>query len=328
MPKVLVTDNRFDSLDVEKAVLQPLGCAVVEAQCTTPEQVIAAARGFEYLITQFAPLTAAVLETLTECRVIARYGVGVDNIDLDAARANGIPVCNVPDYCMDEVADHALGLILALTRNVVAISNHVRQGFWKLPVALDQMHVLREMTVGVVGFGRIGREVVGRLKSFKCRLLVFDPVVSAADIERAGGVATSFDELLQASDLVTLHCPSTAQTRRLINHESLARMKRGALLVNVARGDLVVMEDLVNALGTGQLGGAALDVTVPEPINRDSPLLGMSNVIITNHVAAASPTAIRTLRTRVAEVIACAIRGEPLPNVVNGMAPMGRKLQP
>jgi D-3-phosphoglycerate dehydrogenase len=319
MPKVVVTDNRFDSLDLERSLLEPLGCEVIEEQCTTEAALIPALKDVEYVITQFSPFTARVVATLDKCQVIVRYGVGVDNIDLDATRRKGIPVCNVPDYCMDEVADHALGLMLALTRQVVAISNHVRQGYWKLPGRLEQLRVLKEMTVGLVGFGRIGREVAQRLKAFKCKVLVFDPLVPAAEIGRAGCIASDFDALLRGSDLLTLHCPSTSETRRLINAGTLALMKRGALFVNVARGDLVQTEDLVEALKAGHIDGAALDVADPEPLPKDHPLLQAANVIVTNHVAAASVTAIKTLRTRAAEAIICALAGRPLPNVVNGV---------
>jgi D-3-phosphoglycerate dehydrogenase len=319
MPKVVVTDQRFESLALERSLLVPLGCEVIEEQCTTEAVLIAALKDVEYVITQFSPFTARVVATLDKCRVIVRYGVGVDNIDLDAARRRGIPVCNVPDYCMDEVADHALGLMLALTRQVVVISNHVRQGHWKLPGRLEQMRVLKEMTVGLVGFGRIGREVAQRLKAFKCKVLVFDPLVPAGEIERAGCIASDFDALLRDSDLLTLHCPSTSETRGLINARSLALMKRGALFVNVARGDLVQTEDLVEALKTGHIDGAALDVADPEPLPKDHPLQQAANVIVTNHVAAASVTAIKTLRTRAAEAIICALAGRPLPNVVNGV---------
>ncbi|HLN31903.1 MAG TPA: C-terminal binding protein [Gemmataceae bacterium] len=324
--KVIVTDHRFESLDLETAILGPLGCEVVAEQCNTPEDLIARVADADCLITQFAPINAAVIDKLKHCRVIVRYGVGVDNVDVEAARRKGIPVCNVPDYCMDEVADHALALILGLTRQIVAITTTVRSGVWKLPVPLEQMRVLKEMTVGIVGYGRIGREVASRLHGFKAKILVYDPGVAASDITRAGYDPVSLDELFQSSDLVTLHCPSTAHTKRMISRDTIDKMKKGALLVNVARGDLVDSRDLISALRSGRLGGAALDVTDPEPINAVSPLLSMPYVLITNHVAAASVTAIRMLRTRAAETVARAIRGEPLPNIVNGLSPTSVKM--
>jgi D-3-phosphoglycerate dehydrogenase len=319
MPKVAVTDYTFANLDPERAVLEPLGCRIEAAQCRTAEQLLPLVRDADVVITQFAPLTAAVLAAMTRCRAVVRYGIGVDNVDLEAAAARNIPVCNVPDYCIDEVADHTLGLILALTRRLVAIAATVRAGAWNSFLPAEQMRVLRELTVGVVGFGRIGREVVRRLHALKCRVQVFDPVVPAAAVEAAGAVPAPLDVVLETSDLVTLHCPSTAETRHLLNRERLSRMKRGVLIVNAGRGSLIRTDDLVEGLRTGQVGGAALDVADPEPLPAGHPLLAMDNVIVTNHVASCSATAIRTLRTTVARTAAAALRGEPLPNVVNGV---------
>ena len=160
---------------------------------------------------------------MTRARVIVRYGIGVDNVDLDAARARGIPVCNVPDYCIDEVADQTLAFILGATRQVVPHCLGVRNGEWRLAVPLDQMKTLRDLTVGVVGCGRIGREVIRRLVPFKCRVLAFDPAVEAAELAALGARAVgSLADLLAGSDVVTLHCPSTSQTRRMINAYALA----------------------------------------------------------------------------------------------------------
>ena len=160
MPKVVVTDYTFPTLDIEKAILEPTRCEFIAAQCKTPAELIPLLADADYVITQFAPLNAAVIATLNRARVIARYGIGVDNIDLDAARKRGIPVCNVPDYCIDEVADHTLALILATSRAVVPNWSHVKTGHWSLPVPLDAMWALKDTTIGVVGFGRIGRAVV------------------------------------------------------------------------------------------------------------------------------------------------------------------------
>ena len=317
--KVAVTDYTFDSLDTETAVLAPLGCTVVGRRCKTPEELKELVSDADAVLTQFAPVNAAVIGAMKQARVIVRYGIGVDNVDLEAARARGVPVCNVPDYCTDEVADHTLALVLALTRQAVAICTHVRSGKWSLPVALESMHALKALTVGVVGFGRIGREVVQRLRAFKCGLIAFDPVVPAAEVEQAGCTFAGLDELLRVADIVTLHCPSTAATRGMIDRAALAKMKPGTLLINVARGNLVDTPALIEALRSGRLGGAALDVCDPEPVPADSPLLGMGNVLLTPHVASASAPAVLALRTQAAQTAAKALRGEPLPNVVNGV---------
>ncbi len=254
--KVAVTDYTFDSLDTETAVLAPLGCTVVGRRCKTPEELKELVSDADAVLTQFAPVNAAVIAAMSRARVIVRYGIGVDNVDLEAARTRGIPVCNVPDYCTDEVADHTLALILALTRQAVATCTHVRSGKWSLPVPLETMHALKALIVGVVGFGRIGREVVHRLRGFKCKLLVFDPAVSGAEVERAGCTPTGLDELLRTADIVTLHCPSTAATRGMIDRAALANMKPGALLINVARGNLVDTPALIEALrGPTRRGG-------------------------------------------------------------------------
>jgi D-3-phosphoglycerate dehydrogenase len=254
---------------------------------------------------------------MRKVKVIARYGVGVDNIDLEAARAAGIPVCNVPDYCVDEVADHTLALLLATTRQVVVHCKHVQNGNWGLPVPPSAMSALCDLTVGVIGFGRIGREVVRRLQAFKCRVLVHDPVIPETAIRNGGGEPAALEELLGQSDAITLHCPLTPQTRRLIRHDTLAAMKRGAILINAGRGGLVDSAALVEALRIGQLAAAGLDVFDPEPIPQDNPLLNLNNIVVSPHAASVSAKAVRRLRETAAGIIGMAIRGEPLPNVVN-----------
>ena len=319
MAKVVITDWNFADLSVERALLEPLGLEVVEGQAKTEEALLPLVAEADYVITQFAPLTARVIGAMSRARIIVRYGVGVDNVDLAAAAARGLPVCNIPDYCTDEVADHALALILSLTRRVPQISGHVKAGQWKLQVPVDQILVLKALTVGLVGFGRIGQQVARRLLACKARVLAYDPVADPEKVRAAGCEPVSLEELLAQSDLVSLHCPSTEQTRYLINRDSLARMKPGALLVNTSRGTLVRTEDLVAALRSGQLSAAALDVTDPEPIPGDSPLLGMEQVVITGHIASVSVRAEQELRTTAAELVAQAVRGEKLPNVVNGV---------
>jgi D-3-phosphoglycerate dehydrogenase len=320
MPTVLVTDHTFDPLDVEAAVLGPLGCTLDARQCRDPAALREAVRGADYVLTQFALVTADVVAAMDRARLIVRYGVGVDNVDLEAARAHGVPVCNVPDYCIDEVADHTLAFILALTRQVVPHCLHVRAGRWGLAVPPERMRALRDLTVGVVGFGRIGREVVRRLLAFGGPLRVFDPAVAAEGIERCGArAAGSLDDLLESCDLITLHCSLTAATRRMIDARALAKLRPGAALVNLARGGLVDTDALVAALQSGRLAAAALDVCDPEPIPADSPLLSAPNVVLAPHVASVSPAAVRKLREAAAGAVACALLGQALPNVVNGV---------
>jgi len=321
--KVAVTDFGIEEIDVEKRILEPLGCEVVgplrPPESKNEQKLSELVKDADYVITQFSPVTAAVVGAMQKSRIIVRYGIGVDNVDLKVAAAKNIPVCNVPDYCIDEVADSAMAMILDLVRKISAHAFLIRSGKWELAVPLKELFVLNEMTVGIVGFGRIGRAVAARLKPFRAKVVVFDPVVDAAAVKAEGCTPVSFDELLQTSDLVTLHCPSNDKTKQMMNAETFGKMKKGAMLVNTSRGTLVKTDDLVAALESGQISAAAVDVTDPEPINMDSPLVKMDNVIINPHLASASPGAVFKLRTSVANIVAMAIKGRKLPNIVNGV---------
>jgi len=319
MHKVTITDYTFSDLSIEEEILRAAGGKVEGAQARTAEAVIACSADADAVITQFAPVNAQAIAAMKKARVIVRYGIGVDNVDLAAAKANGIPVCNVPDYCIEEVADHTLAFVLALARQVVPNALVIRHGEWKMGVPPNMMRCLRDMTVGVVAFGRIGREVVKRLLSFGCQVLVFDPVASADSIAQAGATAATLDEIYSRSDLLTLHCPSTAQTRGMISQPVFAKMKKGVLIVNASRGDLIVGDDLIEALKSGQVGSAALDVTSPEPLPADSPLRGMPQVIVHSHIASVSVASVKRLRSTVAELAARVLRGEKAINVVNGV---------
>lgn len=317
--KVVITDYAFADTDLERAVLAPVGCRLESLKAGKDQALIDLVKDADAVITQFSPINAAVIGAMQQCRVIVRYGIGVDNVDLKAAAAKNIPVCNIPDYCIDEVADHTLALILAATRQIVPCDNVIKSGQWKLPVPVTALHALKDMTVGLVAFGRIAREVAARLKSFKCRILVFDPLVSAATVTEAGYVPVTLDELFAQSDLVSLHCPSTEKTKYMINATTIAKLKKGVILVNASRGTLVDTPALVAALQSGHISAAALDVTDPEPPGADHPLLKFPNVVITPHDASATPQSVKKLRTTAANLAALALRGEKLPNIVNGV---------
>ena len=318
--KIAITDYSFPTLEIEEGILSPAGHEIVawKEKKTAAElpQLVADA---DAVITQFAPVTAEVINSMTRAKVIVRYGIGVDNVDLGAAKERGIPVCNVPDYCIDEVADQTLAFLLAVTRQVVPNTLLIRTENWGLATGLEQMRALRDLTVGVFGFCRIGREVVARLKAFKARILVFDPVVKSADIESAGCKPVMLRELLSQSDVITLHCPSTSETRGMINAQSLGITKPGVILINVARGDLVDSDALTAALQSGHVSAAALDVFAPEPIPAEHPIRKLNNVVLASHIASCSVPAVRKLRETAANLAAAALRGDSLPNVVNGV---------
>ena len=323
MKKIAITDYSFADLSIEEAILRPEGIEVVSfKEKRSTAELIDLVRDADAVIVQFASVNAAVVNAMSKAKVIVRYGIGYDNVDTGAARERGIPVCNVPDYCIDEVADHTLAFILASTRQVVANTVHLREGKWGLATPLSAMSSLKHLTVGIVGFGRIGREVVKRLLAFKARVLVFDPVVSADEIAGSGAVAAaSFDELLALSDIVSPHCPSTPKTKHLFNSTAFAKMKPGSVFINVGRGDLADSAAITGALQSGHLAGAALDVFDPEPIPTDHPIRKMPNVILAAHIASASPPAVKALRESAARTALRAVRGETLPNIVNGVVP-------
>ena len=322
MPTVAITDYTFPDLSFEEAVLRPAGVEIVSfKEKRPPAEVAELVRDADAVIAQFASVNADVVNAMTKAKAIVRYGIGFDNVDCNAARERGIAVCNIPDYCIDEVADHTLAFILAITRQVVPNALDMRAGKWGLATPVSAMAALKHLTIGIVGFGRIGREVVRRLLAFKARVLVFDPVVPVAEIEKSGALAAaSFEQLLAESDVVSPHCPSTPKTKQLFNAGAFAKMKAGSIFINVGRGDLADSAAVTAALQSGHLGGAALDVFDPEPIPADHPIRTMPNVILASHIASASPPAVKTLRETAARIALQAVRGEALPNVVNGVA--------
>jgi D-3-phosphoglycerate dehydrogenase len=322
MPKIAITDYTFPDLSLEEAVLRPAGIEIVSfKEKRSPEELAELVRDADAVIAQFAPVNAEVVNAMTKAKAIVRYGIGYDNVDCAAARERGIPVCNIPDYCIDEVADHTLAFILAMSRQVVPNAVHVREGRWGLATLLTAMSSLKHLTIGIVGFGRIGREVVRRLLAFKAKVMVFDPVVGAEEIAGAGAVAaSSFDELLAQSDIVSPHCPSNAKTKQMFNAAAFAKMKPGSIFINVGRGDLADSAAVTEALQSGKLAGAALDVFDPEPIPAEHPIRTMPNVILAAHIASASPPAVKTLRETAARIALQAVRGEPLPNIVNSVS--------
>jgi len=317
--KVAITDYGTPDLSIETEILASIGVTPQGAQCKTVEDVIAHTADADAVIVGFAPIKAEAIAAMKKAKVIVRYGIGYDNVDVAAAKAAKIPVCNVPDYCLDEVADTTLGFILGTTRQIVRNAEIIRQGLWKSAVTAAEFHCLRNMTIGLIGYGRIGRAVAKRLAAFGCTLVVYDPMLPPGSPAADGATVIGLDELLAKSDLVTLHCPSLPTTKGMINRANLAKMKRGAILINTSRGDLTITEDVVDALKSGQLSSIGFDVTNPEPLPADSPLRGFPQAVINAHLASVSPQAQRRLRSTAAELAIAAIQGKPLKNVVNGV---------
>ena len=313
---VAVTDSVFPSLEPERLVLAPLGVELRPGQCTSEEEIIALAEGADAILNCYAKMTARVIAGLTRCRIIARYGIGVDNVDLDAATRAKILVTNVPDYCVDEVSDHALAVLLALARRVVAADQAVKGGTWAV-VAHKGIRRLRGQTLGLLGFGKIARALAAKAQALGMRVLAMDPYVDAETMARQDVRAVDFETLLAEADAVSIHVPLSPTTRGIIGERELARMKPTAFLVNTSRGGLVDEQAVAAALEAGRLGGAALDVLVQEPPPPDHPLRQAPNVILTPHLAFYSREAVVELQTKAAEEVARALRGEPPRSPVN-----------
>ena len=319
MSKAIITDYTFPDLSIETQILEAAGLEVVSGQCKTPQDLIVLTASADYVITQFAPIDADVIKSMSNCKVIVRYGIGYDNVDCETAKKKGIPVCNIPTYCIDEVADHTLSFILSMTRQLLANAKYVQNGKWGLGTDLSKMRGLYDSTVGIIGLGRIGQAVAKRLQGFGCRLVAYDPVVDSTQAASISCQLVDLDYLLSNSDIITLHCPSLPTTKNIINHSTLLKMKKGSLLINAGRGDLICADALTEALITGHLAGAAIDVFSTEPVPNDSPLLDMDNVLITSHIASASPQSAKTLRETAAQIVVISSKGESLPNIVNGL---------
>lgn len=309
-PLVVVTPHRFPDLQLECAVLAPLG-AEVRAASSMEEVVELAPQADALLVSSIVKVDALLIERLSRCRAIARYGVGADNVDLVAATRAGIPVGNVPDASVEEVADHALLLALAVLRDLQGAATALRDGRWGTG-SLRPVPRLSTLTAGIVGFGRIGRAVAARFAALGCSVVVSDPFASELPFP-----LLELDELLAASDVVSLHVPLEEGTRHLLSAERLALLRSGAVLVNVSRGGLVDEVALARALERGELAGAALDVFEHEPLPHDHPLRSAPRAVLTPHVAFYSDHAVRDLQRLAATQVARALRGERLDPVLN-----------
>lgn len=231
------------------------------------------------------PITERVIAALPNVRVVARFGVGLDNIELDAATRHGLQITHVPGGSVEEVSDHALALLLALSRGIVPLDAAVHRGEWRIPSSMPPLRRLREQTVGVIGAGRIGAAFIAKVKSVCPRVLVHDPFVPSERIEALGASPSTLDELLAGSDHVSIHMPLSDDTRHLISTRELAQMKPTATLINTSRGGIVDQAALTEALVAGRLGGAGLDVLEHEPPTVGDPLLSLPNVLLSPHAA-------------------------------------------
>jgi D-3-phosphoglycerate dehydrogenase len=296
--------------ELEMEALGPLGAEIVEVTAKTDDEFAKAAREADALYAKGRPMTKRIIDGLERCKVIALGSVGVDSVDIAAATARGIPVTNVPDTFIEEVADHAMTLILATFRRLVVQDRLVRDARWKegRPMLL-QLPRLMGQTLGLIAFGHVARAVAVRARAFGVHMLAYDPYVEELVMSQYGVAPASLTELLQRSDIVSMHAPSTPDAHHLLTEEHFRLMKPSALFINTGRGPTVDEAALVKALQEGWIAGAGLDVLEQEPPAPSNPLLGMDNVILTAHVASASARFDPARRRRVGHEIALVLRG-------------------
>jgi D-3-phosphoglycerate dehydrogenase len=314
--RVLMTDRAWPDHLVEQAVLGPLGVSIVEPEGDDPAELIAFGPEVDAILTCWRTVPPELLEAAPRCRIVSRYGIGLDNIPVALATELGIVVTNVPDFCLDEVSDHAMALLLAAARGIVTFAIATASGTWA-PSGGRDLPRLRGKTLGIVGYGNIGQRLAPKARAFDMQVIVHTPRLTPGPRDDGTTATASLDELLRRCDYVSLHLPATDETRGLIGEAALRAMKPTAWLINTSRGALVDEPALVQALDEGWIAGAALDVLATEPPSPDNPLLGRPNVIVTPHIAFASAEAVVELRRRAAEHVAMVLRGERPPHVVN-----------
>jgi D-3-phosphoglycerate dehydrogenase len=313
--KVLVTDHVFGGLEIERELLEPLGVEVVLAPSSEEDELVGLAASADAMLVCFASVGAPILRAAAEngCAVIARYGIGVDNIDIATATELGIRVTNVPDYCLEEVADHTMAMLLAAARQLVAANLGVREGGWAIPHG--DVHRIRGRRLALLGVGRIGRRVVERALPFGLEVVGYDPFLAEPvdGLRQVGSAAQAVRE----ADFVSLHAPLTEETHHLLGEGLIGEMRRAPVVVNTSRGPLVDPDAALDALESGALAGVALDVTEVEPLPEDHPLRTHPRAIVTPHMAFYSVEAERELQERAADEVARALGGEPARSPVN-----------
>ena len=315
--RMVITDHNFAGEDFERATAARLGADFDVYHVTTETDAAEAVRGADIALVNFAPMTATVLRAMNPGAVVIRYGIGYDNVDLDAATRLGVRVCNVPDYGADTVADHTVTAVLALLRKVVQFDRALAGGGWPSPTELAPIRSMAETTVGLFGTGRIGLAVARRLRPFGFQVIAYDPYADVGAVADAGITLVDLGELFARSHVLSLHAPATAETTGIVNAANLAAMPAGVFLVNTSRGALVDQDAVLAALDSGQLAGVALDVFQPEPLPVGHGLRSHPNAILTPHTAFYSEQSLRDLQRLAADEAGRAGRGERLRCPVN-----------
>jgi phosphoglycerate dehydrogenase-like enzyme len=316
--KVLITDHDFPDVDLETRLFAEAGMEMAVAQCRTEDDVIAAAKGCAGLLTQYAPLNAKVFAALPEVRIVSRLGAGFDTVNTDDAKKHGVWVANSPDYGVGEVATHALGMALGLVRHLPFYDRQVRANNWHYTSA-GKLRRVGNMTLGVLGLGRIGKRMAHISRNVFGRVVACDPYVGDGDFFPGGVTRVDLDGLFRESDVVSLHVPLNDETRGMVGTRLLGLMKKGSYLVNTARGSILNLDHVLAALDTGRLDGVGLDVLPKEPPEADHPILRHPRALLTPHAAFYSVEGEKELRTKAAQnLVDWARTGRPTYVVVEG----------
>lgn len=314
--KVVVTDARHSSYAIEKQILESIDAELVTCNCKTEDDVISACADADGILLDMAPMTAKCIESLHKCKVINRYGVGYDNVDVEAATRKGIQVSNVPDYCAEDVSDHALALLMSCLRQTSLRDRLVRQGNWNIHAGTSVR--LKGKTLGVLGAGRIAQALIRKVSGFGfARILAYDPYISAEKMASFGAEKATKEEVLANSDFVSLHMPVTPETTGMIDDEAIKLMKPTAILINTGRGPLVNDAALVKALQEERIAFAGLDTHCKEPLPAESPYLKLDNVVLTDHTAYNTIEGVEELKTKSAMNVADVLQGLPSKYPVN-----------
>ena len=313
--KVAITDSDYEDHDIEEKILSSIGADLIKFQCKTEDDVIKYCKDADGLLNQYAPITKRVIENLQKTKIIVRYGVGVDNIDVEAATKKGILVANVT-YDITDVADHAVSLILSLIRKIPWADRKVKKNIWDWK-NMRPISRLKGKTVGIIGLGRIGRKVAQRLKGFEVKIIAYDPYASMEVFNKYGVKRVDFENLISEADIITIHTPLTNETRHMIGEKEFKSMKRNAIIVNTSRGGVVDEKALYKALKEKWVAGAGLDVMEKEPPEKDNLILKLDNVIVTPHMAWYSENSFNEVRKIAAEEVARALTGRTPINLVN-----------
>ena len=314
--KVVISDYYYKNLDQEKAILASVDAELLSYHCKTEDEVIQAAADCDALICQFAPITRLVIESLRRCKVIVRYAIGVDNIDLKAAEECGIIVCNVPDYSIDEVSNHVIALLLDCCKKLTYMAGQTKLGNTSYTM-IEPLSRMEGRTLGLMGFGRIARVVARKMSGFGLNIIAYDPMMDTAAAQQLNVSPVSFQELLAQSDYISIHCPLTQETHHLFDRQIFEQMKPTVIFINTARGAIVKEEDMVAFLREHEFAMAGIDVTETEPVPTDHPLLKLNNAVVTPHVAWYSVESVLSLQRKVAEEVAGVLSGQPPRHPVN-----------